>query len=112
MRSFRALALLLALTILASAPTLHGQSFAKEEQAIRAVMDKQIVDWNKGDLDSFAASYKNAPDILFVNAKIYRGYDAMLKRYRDSSTRRARRWESPATLSLRSSRWAATSLPA
>jgi ketosteroid isomerase-like protein len=45
-------------------------------------MEKQAADWNKGDLDSFAASYKNAPDILFVNSKIYRGYAAMLERYR------------------------------
>jgi ketosteroid isomerase-like protein len=83
-RSFRAFALLLVLTVLASAPVLSAQSFAKDEQAIRAVMAKQIVDWNNGDLDSFAKSYKNAPDILFVNAKIYRGYAAMLDRYKTS----------------------------
>ena len=51
-------------------------------QAIRAVLDKQVVDWNRGDLESFATGYKNSPDILFMGSKISRGYDQMLNTYR------------------------------
>ncbi len=85
MRSSRNLVLLFVLAAFLALPSLRAQTFThQDEQAIRAVMQKQIVDWNKGDLDSFAKSYKNAPDILFVNSRIYRGYDAMLQRYKTS----------------------------
>jgi ketosteroid isomerase-like protein len=51
-------------------------------QAIRSVLDKQVVDWNRGDLESFATGYKNSPDILFMGSKISRGYAQMLETYR------------------------------
>src|SRR5260370_27577822 len=51
-------------------------------QAIRAVLDKQVVDWNRGDLETFATGYKNSPDILFMGSKISRGYAQMLDTYR------------------------------
>jgi ketosteroid isomerase-like protein len=73
----------LALIVFAVLPSVSfAQSSSPAAQAIRAVMDKQVVDWNKGDIPSFAASYKNSPDILFMSTKIYRGYAAMLERYR------------------------------
>src|SRR5215471_21232466 len=61
---------------------LFAQSATQEAQAIRAVLDKQVVDWNRGDLDAFAAGYKNSPDILFIGSKISRGYGQMLETYR------------------------------
>jgi ketosteroid isomerase-like protein len=65
--------------------TLPSVLFAQNTsstQAIRAVLDKQVVDWNRGDLDAFAAGYKNSPDILFIGSKISRGYAQMLDTYR------------------------------
>ncbi len=53
-----------------------------EANAVRAVLDKQVVDWNSGDIESFATGYKNSPDILFMGSKISRGYDQMLNTYR------------------------------
>lgn len=53
-----------------------------QDSAIRAVLAKQAVDWNSGDLDAFATGYKNSPDILFIGSKISRGYSQMLERYR------------------------------
>jgi ketosteroid isomerase-like protein len=53
-----------------------------EANAIRGVLDKQVVDWNRGDIESFATGYKNSPDILFMGSKISRGYDQMLNTYR------------------------------
>jgi len=50
--------------------------------AIRAVLDKQVIDWNRGDMEAFAAGYKNSPDILFIGSKVSRGYAQMLDTYR------------------------------
>ena len=61
---------------------LSAQSATQEAQEIRAVLDKQVVDWNRGDLQTFATGYKNSPDILFIGSKISRGYAQMLDTYR------------------------------
>jgi ketosteroid isomerase-like protein len=82
MRSFRAFILVLAFTALATSPLLQAQNTTPAGQAIRAVLDKQVVDWNRGDLDAFATGYKNSPDILFMGSKISRGYAQMLDSYR------------------------------
>lgn len=57
---------------------------AAEESAIREVMAKSIVDWNKGDLDAFATSYKNSPETLFIGSRVSRGYYGMLESYKKS----------------------------
>ena len=49
---------------------------------ILAVMQKSADDWNRGDLQAFASSYKNSPDILLIGKTIDRGYDSMLQTYR------------------------------
>ena len=61
---------------------LYAQNATPEARAIRAVLDKQVADWNRGDLEAFAAGYKNSPDILFIGSKISRGYAQMLDTYR------------------------------
>jgi ketosteroid isomerase-like protein len=61
---------------------LSAQSATPEAQAIRAVLDKQVADWNRGDIETFATGYKNSPDILFIGSKISRGYAQMLDTYR------------------------------
>ena len=55
---------------------------ASPAQEIRAVLDKQVVNWNRGDLETFATGYKNSPDILFIGSNISRGYAQMLDTYR------------------------------
>jgi uncharacterized protein (TIGR02246 family) len=80
MRCLPALAFFAA--ILVFPPFLVGQAAAPEAQAIQAVLEKQVADWNRGDLDSFATGYKNSPDILFMGAKISRGYQQMVETYR------------------------------
>jgi ketosteroid isomerase-like protein len=57
----------------------HGPS---HELDIVGVMNQSAVDWNSGDLDAFASSYKNSPDILFIGHKISRGYAQMLAAYK------------------------------
>jgi uncharacterized protein (TIGR02246 family) len=61
---------------------LFAQNATPEARAIRAVLDKQVADWNRGDMEAFAAGYKNSPDILFIGSKISRGYAQMLDTYR------------------------------
>ena len=72
----------LSLIVFAIPSILVAQNASPATQAIRAVLDKEVVDWNRGDLDAFAAGYKNSPDILFMGPTISRGYAQMLDRYR------------------------------
>ena len=78
MRTLRFLAAIL----LVVPSLLFAQNATPEAQTIRAVLDKQVVDWNRGDLETFATGYKNSPDILFIGSKISRGYAQMLDTYR------------------------------
>jgi len=62
--------------------TLAQTKTNSQATAIVAMMDKSVGDWNRGDLDAFATSYKNSPDILFIGKTIRRGYAEMLAGYR------------------------------
>ncbi|HEY5212485.1 MAG TPA: nuclear transport factor 2 family protein [Acidobacteriaceae bacterium] len=77
---------LLCLLVLAPMPAFAqtSPSHSTRDHAILAVLNKSADDWNRGDLDAFAASYKNSPDILFVSRTITRGYAQMLARYKAS----------------------------
>jgi ketosteroid isomerase-like protein len=77
MRRFFPLVLLIT-ALPALVPTSLAAQTNSDEAAIRAMMDKQVEDWNRGDIDAFAAGYKNAPDILFMGDKIQHGYADML----------------------------------
>jgi uncharacterized protein (TIGR02246 family) len=81
MRTFRTFVQLLLIMTLATVFSMQAQT-ATSAQAIRAVLDKQVVDWNRGDLEAFATGYKNSPDILFMGSKISRGYAQMVDTYR------------------------------
>jgi ketosteroid isomerase-like protein len=82
MRPYRSLILFAIFVLLSASPLLRAQNTTPAAQAIRAVLDKQVVDWNRGDLDAFATGYKNSPDILFMGSRISRGYAQMLDGYR------------------------------
>jgi hypothetical protein len=83
MRTFRTFVQFLAIMTLATAFCMRAQ-VDTSAQAIRAVLDKQVVDWNRGDLEAFATGYKNSPDILFMGSKISRGYAQMVATYRNN----------------------------
>jgi len=59
-----------------------AQPVSAEATDIFAMMNKSADDWNRGDLNAFATSYKNSPDILFIGKTISRGYDQMLATYK------------------------------
>lgn len=72
-----------AVMVFALAPVALAQGVTTAaDKAIRAVMEKQTADWNRGDLDAFVTGYKNSPDILFIGATVNRGYAAMVARYK------------------------------
>jgi ketosteroid isomerase-like protein len=59
-----------------------AQSPTPGDARIRAMMQKSVDDWNRGDLDAFATSYKNSPGILFIGRTIRHGYADMLASYK------------------------------
>lgn len=84
--SARPLFVIAVLLLISAVPFASAEATAKpaEKDAIVAVLTKQAVDWNRGDLDAFALGYKNSPDILFMGRTIRRGYGQMLEGYRKS----------------------------
>jgi beta-aspartyl-peptidase (threonine type) len=51
--------------------------------AVRAVLDGQVSDWNRGDLDSFLTGYWNSPKVVFQSGgQRIDGWEAMRDRYR------------------------------
>jgi beta-aspartyl-peptidase (threonine type) len=46
------------------------------------VLDQQVVDWNKGDLDAFLAGYWDSPKVVFQSGgQRHVGFAAMRERY-------------------------------
>jgi ketosteroid isomerase-like protein len=79
-----AFAAVLTLFFAAGSRGVAGAQTATPQEAIVHVLQKSADDWNRGDLDAFATSYKNSPDILFMGRTIRRGYGQMLAGYRKS----------------------------
>jgi uncharacterized protein (TIGR02246 family) len=59
-------------------PALPAQS---TEQAVRAVLDRQVADWNRGDVRAFMQGYDNSDATLFVGTSVLRGYQRVLDNY-------------------------------
>jgi beta-aspartyl-peptidase (threonine type) len=54
-----------------------------EAAVIRRLLDKQVEDWNRKDLDAFLDGYWRAPGVVFQSgANRSDGFDAMRDRYR------------------------------
>jgi ketosteroid isomerase-like protein len=59
-------------------------------QAITSLLNKQVADWNRGDIPAFMAGYWRSKYTEFVgDSGIYRGWDDVLKRYQKSYPNRA-----------------------
>jgi uncharacterized protein (TIGR02246 family) len=80
-RILRALVVLFVVIVFGNVPRMLGQGSSQDDRQIRALLDKQAADWNRGDLDAFATGYKDSPDILFMGSPIDKGYAAMVARY-------------------------------
>jgi uncharacterized protein (TIGR02246 family) len=51
--------------------------------AIRSLLDRQVADWNRGDLDAFLTGYWRSPDLVFQSGgNRLNGWEAVRDRYR------------------------------
>ena len=65
---------------LAQGYELQSEAAVRE---VRAVLDKQVADWNRGDLDGFLSGYWKSPKVVFMSGgQRFDGYEAMRDRYR------------------------------
>jgi beta-aspartyl-peptidase (threonine type) len=56
---------------------------AEPVAAIRAVLDRQEADWNRGDLEAFLEGYWKSPKVVFQSGgDRHVGWEAMAQRYR------------------------------
>ena len=66
---------------------LHTAS--RQELDVIKVLLAQERAWNKGDLDTFAEGYKDAPDTFFITRQVSRGYAGLLDSYKHDYPTRA-----------------------
>jgi uncharacterized protein (TIGR02246 family) len=57
------------------------------EDEVKAVLNKQVAAWNRGDTDGYLDSY--ASDTVFVGEKMTRGLEDLKKRYQEHYPTRA-----------------------
>jgi ketosteroid isomerase-like protein len=74
----------LAMAALVNPASTQGQVDREDSmRAVRTVLDRQVADWNKGDLDSFLTGYWNSPKVVFQSGGQRQvGWSAMRERYR------------------------------
>src|SRR5581483_9598978 len=58
------------------------------EDEIRGVLDRQVADWNRGDIAAFMQGYDNSDQTLFIGKNFTRGWREVLQRYRTSYSTR------------------------
>ncbi|MFZ0333526.1 MAG: nuclear transport factor 2 family protein [Candidatus Acidiferrales bacterium] len=62
----------------------------EDRPAIAAVLQKQVADWNRGDIPAFMAGYWKSSDTEFENdSGLFQGWDDVLKRYQTTYPNRA-----------------------
>ena len=57
-------------------------ALASPEAEIRAVLDRQQADWNRGDVVAFMTGYDDAPATTFQGKTLTHGYQQVLDSYR------------------------------
>ena len=74
----------LAMAALVNPASTQGQVDREDSiRAVRMVLDRQVADWNKGDLDGFLSGYWNSPNVVFQSGgQRHVGWSAMRERYR------------------------------
>jgi uncharacterized protein (TIGR02246 family) len=68
---------------LLAAPLLAQKKPSRAEAEIRAVLDAQVVAWNRGDIEGFMAGYWKSDKTTFLSSSgVSRGWQALLERYK------------------------------
>lgn len=52
------------------------------EQEVKAVLEAQQADWNRGDVEAFLTGYEHSAEVTFVGTRVSKGYDGVLADYR------------------------------
>lgn len=64
---------------------LSALLLASGTDEIRAVLDQQVKDWNRGDIAAFMQGYDRSPELTFAGQSgVRRGFDAVEARYRQN----------------------------
>lgn len=79
-----------ALLLVIISPSVPAQSSSKPNKregrtvaAIRAVLDAQRDDWNRGDIEGYMDGYARSEDTVFVSGdNVTRGWQTVLERYK------------------------------
>jgi Ketosteroid isomerase homolog len=88
MPRFRAAAPALLALVLFAVPAVRSQDLqalttaSREQLDVVKVLLTQEAAWNHGDIDAFAATYKDAPDTLMVTHQISHGFAGLLEEYK------------------------------
>lgn len=70
---------------LVGAQTPDSRDSKAEEHAIRLVLSKQVEAWNNRSLEVFMEGYWKSPELTFFSGgRSLKGWDATIKRYRDT----------------------------
>ena len=64
-------------------------ALATPEADIRAVLDRQQADWNRGDIEAFMTGYLDSPETTFQGTALARGYQQVLNGYKRRYASRA-----------------------
>ncbi len=60
------------------------QAQTKEEQAIKGLLDAQVIEWNAGSIDGYMHGYWDNDSLLFIGSKGPRyGYKTTLEKYKE-----------------------------
>ncbi len=71
-----------------NAPRAPAEDDAK--RAVGQLLERQVADWNRGDLDAFVSGYWRSPELTFISGgEVRRGFTQTLERYRATYPDRA-----------------------
>jgi beta-aspartyl-peptidase (threonine type) len=60
----------------------HSGTLSAADQGVKALLQRQVDAWNRGDLDAFMSGYLRSPDTSYTSAgTAVWGYDALRERY-------------------------------
>ena len=63
-----------------------AQPTGGDEAAIRAALNAQVAAWNRADIPAFMQSYENSSETTFIGAKLRKGFEPILERYKEAYT--------------------------
>lgn len=77
------IAILFGLFVAVMAGVVYGEDFTQASTIIKGIMDKQVAEWNKGNLDGFMAAYWKSDQLIFQSGNTRRlGWETLYNMYK------------------------------